>query len=132
MYLKLKRNATKNYLWGFLILLIIEVFIARYVIDDFVRPYLGDFLVVILIYCFLMMISKIAVYKGLLIVLLFSFTIEFLQIIDIVNLLPYQSPEFIMIVLGSSFSLWDLVAYTLGIIFTGILEDYFNRKNEKK
>ncbi len=118
----IRRNSRKNYLAGFLFLLIIEILIAVYVKDDFIRPYLGDFLVVILLYCFIMGISRISVLKGLFIVLIFSFTVEFFQLINIVKVLQYQPPEFVMIILGSSFSVWDLVAYLLGLLFCLMLE----------
>lgn len=119
---KLKRNSRKNYLAGFLFLLIIEILIALYVKDAFIRPYLGDFLVVILLYCFIMGISRISVLKGLAIVLIFSFVVEFFQLINIVKVLQYQPPEFVMIILGSSFSVWDLVAYLLGILCCYLME----------
>ncbi len=123
---KLNRNSRLNYFLGFVVLLIIEILIAKFVRDDFIRPYGGDFLVVILIYCFLMAISDISVLKGLLIVLIFAFAIEFFQIINIVKVMQYQPPEPIMIILGSSFSVWDLLAYSLGIIFTAGMEYYFS------
>nr|WP_262904354.1 DUF2809 domain-containing protein [Christiangramia sediminis] len=103
-----------------------ETFIAMYVKDDFIRPYLGDFLVVILLYCFLMAISKISVLKGLFVVLLFSFAVEFFQLINIVKVLQYQPPKMVMIVLGSSFSVWDLLAYSLGLATCFLLEYHRN------
>lgn len=112
----LTRNRRQNYLLGFLGLFILEIFIAIYVKDNFIRPYLGDFLVVILLYCFLMGVTKVSVEKGLLIVFIFSFTVEFFQMINIVKVLQYQPPNIVMIFLGSSFSFWDLLAYTLGIL----------------
>ena len=118
----LNRNRRKNYLLGFFSLLIIEIFIAIFIKDDFIRPYLGDFLVVIMLYCLLMGISRFAIYKSLFIVLVFSFTIEFLQLIDIAKLLQYQPPKPIMIILGNSFSVWDLVAYLLGLLSCLIIE----------
>ncbi|CAL67518.1 DUF2809 domain-containing protein [Christiangramia forsetii] len=129
--MQLIRNKHIYYFLGFVFLFIIEVLIANFVTDSFVRPYLGDFLVVILIYCFLMSISKISVVNGLLIVLLFSFAVEFFQLINIVKLLQYQPPRIVMIVLGSSFSVWDLMAYTLGILFSGIIEYAKNRQFSK-
>lgn len=123
----LKRNTRKNYLAGFLFLLIIEILIARFVKDDFIRPYLGDFLIVILLYCFLMGISKISIFKGLLTILIFSFSIEFFQLINIVKILQYQPPEPIMIILGSSFSAWDLLAYLLGLLCCLLAEYIRNR-----
>lgn len=107
-----------------MILLVVEILIAKFVTDDFIRPYLGDFLVVILIYCFLMAISRIPVIKGLILVLFFSFAVEFFQLINIVKVMQYQPPNVVMIVLGSSFSPWDLLAYSLGILSCFALE-YF-------
>lgn len=128
----IKRSARSTYISGGLILLIIEILIAAFVQDKFIRPYLGDFLVVILLYCFLMAVtSKISVLKALLLVLIFSFTIEFLQLVDIVKVLQYQPPKFVMIVLGSSFSFWDLLAYTLGILFIAVIENYLLPTAEK-
>ena len=123
----LNRNRRRNYLIGFFCLLIIEILIAIFIKDDFIRPYLGDFLVVIMLYCFLMGISRFSIYKSLFIVLIFSFTIEFLQLIDVVKLLQYQPPKPIMIILGSSFSIWDLVAYLLGLLSCLILEILIKR-----
>lgn len=123
----LNRNRRKNYLIGFFSLLIIEILIASFIKDDFIKPYLGDFLVVIMLYCFLMGISRFSIYKSLFIVLLFSFVIEFLQLIDIVKVLQYQPPKPIMIILGSSFSIWDLVAYLLGLLSCLIIEILINR-----
>lgn len=124
----LKRAGKTYYIIGFMILLLIEILIAKFVTDDFIRPYFGDFLVVILIYCFLMAVSKLSVLKGLLIVLIFSFAVEFFQLINIVKVMQYQPPEVVIIVLGSSFSLWDLLAYALGILFCYILEYVGNYK----
>lgn len=124
----LNRNKRLYYFLGFTVLLIIEILIARYIKDDFVRPYLGDFLVVILLYCFLMSVCKVSVLKGMIIVLVFSFAVEFFQMINIVKVLQYQPPEIIMIALGSSFSNWDLLAYSLGIVFIWMIEFYLNSK----
>jgi len=54
---------------------------------------------------------KLSISKALIIVLVFSFSVEFFQLINIVEILNFQPPKIIMIVLGSSFSLWDLLAY---------------------
>jgi len=122
--MQLNRNKHRYYFIGFFLLLLIEVSITKYVQDDFVRPYLGDFLVVILLYCFLMSVSNLNVRKGLIVVLLFSYTVEFFQLINIVKVLQFQPPKIVMIILGSSFSVWDLLAYSLGIIFCYLLEYY--------
>ena len=112
----LKRNSRLHYFTGFLFLLVIEILIAARVQDDFVRPYLGDYLVVILLYCLLMAVTRLSVLQGLIAVLIFSFSVEFFQLINIVKVLQYQPPKMIMIVLGSSFSARDLLAYVLGLV----------------
>lgn len=123
MTVKIERNTRTKYFLGFLFLLIVEILIARFVKDEFIRPYLGDFLVVILIYCFVMAASKLSVFRGLLMVFLFSFAVEFLQLVDISEILQYHPPKIVMIAIGSSFSIWDLLAYSLGLL-TCLLAEY--------
>lgn len=130
MIIQLHRKKRKGYFTVFLGLFLIEILIARFVNDAFIRPYLGDFLVVILIYSFLMSISSISVLKGLALVLAFAFSIEFLQLVDIVHLLQQQPSRLLTIILGSSFSGWDLLAYSLGILCTGSLEYIFKPAEE--
>ncbi len=43
----------KKYIISFLILFIIEALIALFVHDNFIRPYIGDILVIILMYTFI-------------------------------------------------------------------------------
>ncbi|WP_092559518.1 hypothetical protein [Anaeromicropila populeti] len=45
------RRSREKYLIAFMGLLGIEVLIARYVHDTVIRPYIGDVLVVIVLYC---------------------------------------------------------------------------------
>tara|TARA_R100000935_G_scaffold56494_1_gene88169 strand:+ start:896 stop:1297 length:402 start_codon:yes stop_codon:yes gene_type:complete len=122
MVTTLKHNTRLKYFFGFLGLFILEIIIARYVNDNFVRPYLGDFLVVILLYCFLMTITNFSVLKSLLIVLIFSFSIEFLQLLNIEEILRIKTSKILMLVLGNSFSVLDLGAYCLGLLFCYFLE----------
>lgn len=120
--MKLKRARRSLYVTGFFLLFSIELVIAVFIKDGFVRPYLGDFLVVIMIYCFLMAITNFAVIRSLVVVLIFSFALEFFQMLNIVKIMQYQPPNWVMVVLGSSFSVWDLLAYSLGLAAVGLLE----------
>ena len=121
-----KRNRKWYYFIPFLTLLTIEIMIATYIDDNFIRPYLGDFLVVIMIYCFVMSVSPISIKKGLVVVLLFAFGIEFLQLIPLRQYFA-QGESWIWVVLGSSFSFVDLLMYVLGIACCGILEFLGNK-----
>lgn len=104
----------KNYLFLTIIIFIIEVLIALFVHDDFIRPYIGDVLVVILIYCFLKIFWNAKPLKVAVAVLAFAFVVEYLQYIHIVERLGLEDNQFASIIIGTSFSWWDLVAYWAG------------------
>jgi hypothetical protein len=121
----------KNY-FGFAILIFcIEVLIALFVNDSFVRPYLGDVLVVILIYCFLKSFLKLPVLTVATFVLVFSFTIEFLQFLNIVEKLHLEKSKIARTVLGTSFSWIDLLTYIAGIAIVIAVEKYWLKKEIK-
>lgn len=106
----------RNYFAVTVLLFLTEITIALYVHDNFIRPYFGDFLVVILLYCFLMSFLKISVWVAAALVLVFSFAIETAQYFNIVEKLGLQSNKIVKVVLGNSFAWIDLLAYTLGIL----------------
>ena len=112
---------TKYFLFA-IALFVIEVLIALFVHDRFVRPYVGDFLVVILIYCAVRTFIKASPAKIALGVLLFSYAIEILQYFQIVDRLGLSGNEIAKTVIGYGFEWWDLVAYTLGVGLILILE----------
>jgi glycopeptide antibiotics resistance protein len=95
---------------------VIEVLIAVFVDDNFIRPYFGDFLVVILLYCFLKTFWNISVKMTALFVLLFAFTIEVLQYLKFVKFVGLQDSKVANVVLGNSFAWSDIIAYTLGVL----------------
>ncbi|HQS06296.1 MAG: hypothetical protein B7X86_04955 [Sphingobacteriales bacterium 17-39-43] len=97
-------------------LFLIEVLIAMYVQDDFIRPYFGDFLVVILMYCFLRSFANLDVKLTVIAVLLFSYLIEELQYLNFVELIGMGNSELARTVIGTSFAWMDLVAYTAGCV----------------
>jgi len=105
-----------------ILLFAIELGIGFFLRDGFIRPYLGDFLVVILIYCFVRSFFDVSVFAATIFVLLFSYTIEFLQYLKIVETLGLQHSKIARILIGTSFDWMDLVAYTLGIGFVLVLE----------
>lgn len=118
--------------FGFAILIfLIEVLIALFVNDAFVRPYLGDVLVVILIYCFLKSFLKVSVLPAVIFVLLFSFTIEFLQFLNIVEKLSLEKSKIARTVIGTSFSWIDLLTYIAGIAVVIVVEKYRFKKDIK-
>ncbi|MDP3466950.1 MAG: DUF2809 domain-containing protein [Daejeonella sp.] len=97
-------------------LFLTEILIAMYVRDDFIRPYFGDFLVVILMYCFLRTFTKIGVKPTVLAVLLFSYLIEVLQYLKFVEIIGLGNSELARTLIGTSFAWMDIVAYTTGCL----------------
>ena len=116
----------KTYFGLTAILFLIEVGIAIFIKDKFIRPYLGDVLVVILIYSFAKSFLKISVYKAALVVLLFAFTIEILQYCSLVEKLKLQHNTIAKTVIGTSFSWEDILAYIAGILIVLVAEKQFN------
>ena len=105
-----------------ILLFVTEVLIALYVHDAFVRPYVGDFLVVILIYCAVRTFINASPLKVAIGVLLFSYTIEILQYFQIVDRLGLSGNVIAKTVIGYGFEWWDLLAYTLGVGFVLLME----------
>ncbi|WP_346318905.1 DUF2809 domain-containing protein [Chitinophaga sp. YIM B06452] len=111
--------------WYFILtvlLFVTEVLIAAYLHDEFIRPYAGDFLVVILIYCFVRSFIQAPAVPVAVAVLLFSYLVEGLQYLDMVKHLGLEHSRITNIVLGNYFTWADILAYTLGTAFVILVE----------
>jgi Protein of unknown function (DUF2809) len=118
----------RNYFALAVILLVIEVLIAMFVHDNFVRPYAGDVLVVILIYCFIksfLNLPEVVLSVG---VLLFAFAIELLQYGKILNILGLEKSSVARTVLGTSFAWLDILAYVIGVGMVLLVEKQVLKK----
>jgi hypothetical protein len=114
-----------------LILFIVEVLIALFVRDSVIRPYGGDYLVVILIYCAVKTFIKSSPIKVAIGVLLFSYCIEVLQYFHFVDRLGLTNNQLAKIVIGYGFEWVDLLAYTLGIATVLFLEGRWQKNLSK-
>ncbi len=112
----------KKYFLFTVLLLIVEVLIALFLHDRIIRPYIGDLLVVILLYCFARSFFNIPVIPAAIAVLIFAYLIEFLQYVDILHLLELQNSKAANIIMGNLFEWIDMIAYTLGIALVLLLE----------
>ncbi|MBL6445895.1 DUF2809 domain-containing protein [Fulvivirga sp. 29W222] len=108
-------------------LLITEVLIALYVHDSIIRPYIGDLLVVILIYSFFRTFLNVPVFKLALAVLLFAYAVEIAQYFRLVYILGLEEYKIARIIIGVSFEWLDLIAYTAGIIVVLMFEPKENK-----
>ena len=107
-------------------LFLIEVCIAVFIKDSFIRPFLGDVLVVLLIFSFARIFYYGNVKKLIFGVLLFSFTIEILQYFQFATVLGLENNKIAKIVLGSTFDWLDLLAYTIGALICFPLDKKIN------
>jgi hypothetical protein len=96
--------------------LIIEVTIAYFLNNGFIRSWLGDFLVVMLMYCFVRTFFKIPVRTTAIAVLIFACVIEVTQYFHLVVQLNLQSSGLARAIMGSSFAWTDFLAYASGIL----------------
>lgn len=125
----INRKQRTLYILTAVLLFILEVLIERYVHDGFVRPYLGDFLVVILVYAVLMSVSYLKVLTAAAGTLVFAYAIETAQYVQLIKLLGLDEYNWAKVVLGTSFSWWDMLMYTLGVLFVLVLEQGLSSRN---
>ncbi|MDO6744901.1 DUF2809 domain-containing protein [Tenacibaculum soleae] len=97
----------------FILLFITEILIAQ--TSGFIRHTFGDFLVVILLYYLIKSFFNISSKKLAISILIFSFSIEILQNYNLVKILGLENYRIANIIIGNTFSYYDLIAYTLGI-----------------
>jgi hypothetical protein len=119
---KLMLRFHKTYCLLTLLLLLVEIAIALFVNDKIIRPYIGDLLVVVLLYCFVKSFLTVSISTAAIAVLLFAYFVEALQYIGIVQKLGLQNNRLAVIMIGASFEWMDLLMYTAGIILVVIIE----------
>lgn len=95
-------------------LLGLEIGIARFAHDRFVRPYVGDFLATILVYCLLKSVWAAPAGRAVAVALLVSYAIELAQLAHLLSWLGWQHARLARLVLGSQFEWGDMLAYSLG------------------
>lgn len=120
----LSKNARLRIGYGVaaLLLLVVEVLIALFVRDRFIRPYGGDILVTLLICCVIRTVLprkyRLPIAGG---VLIFAVLVEVGQYFGLVYLLGLGHIEFFRILIGTGFSWWDMVCYGVGcLVFVGV------------
>jgi hypothetical protein len=115
-----------------IIILLVEILIALFIHDTIIRPYIGDFLVVILIYCFVKSFLNTPIWSTALTVLLFSYAVEISQYFHIINKLGLQHSKLARIIMGTSFGWIDLAMYTAGIGVVIFFESLWSERAQSK
>lgn len=104
----------RTYFFLATVLFLVEVYIALYVRDAIIRPYIGDLLVVILVYCFVRAFLNISILKTAIGVLIFAYLVESSQYLNLVKHLGLQHSRLANLLMGNSFEWIDMIAYTIG------------------
>lgn len=117
-----KINLRVVYALAFSIFLIVEVIIALFMNDDFIRPYVGDMLVVVVVYCFVRIFIPEKFKLMPLYVFIFAALIEGLQYLKLVEVLGLQNNTFARVIIGSVFDWKDILCYGVGCVLLGLYE----------
>ena len=113
---------------AFAILLGIEILIAIYLHDEFIRPYVGDILVIILLYCAIKIIIPDKSKLLPLWIIIFAVFVECLQYLKLVQVLGWEDNTLLRIVIGSTFDVKDIGCYVVGGIGIGCYEWVIRKK----
>ena len=105
-----------------IILLIILIVIAIYVKDEFIRPFVGDVLVVFWVYLLLKSFLNVSSFELAHYTLLFAFAVEISQFYNLVNILGLEHIKLAKIIMGATFDWFDLLAYLVGWLVILIVE----------
>lgn len=116
-----------RYFLIFISIFIVEVIIALFIRDNFIRPYFGDYLVIFLVYYFLLSFINADKNKIALGVLQFAFIVETIQAYNILKYFNLEKYKVLRIVAGNTFSFEDLIIYYLAYLTIMVIIGY----NEK-
>lgn len=116
------------YATSFTLLLLTEVLIGLYVHDNFIRPYIGDVLVTILLCCLCRTVFPKGVRLLPIYVFIFATLVEVAQYFDIVKILGVENSPLLSTIIGTSFSFIDILCYGVGCLIFWIAEIFVLRK----
>ena len=115
------------YLAAFLILLAVEICIGLFVHDAFIRPYVGDVLVTVLL-CVLVRTLWPEGMKLLPVwVFLFAVAVEFAQLLGLAKLLGLEGTV-VGVIMGATFDWKDILCYGIGCGIFGAVEFFWRKK----
>ena len=125
------RNERIGWTIAFAVLLAVEVLIALFVRDNFLRPYGGDVLVVILLHC----LVRILWPRGLTLLPLWVFLlaagVELLQLFHFIEWIGLGDSALAKTLFGTTFSVVDLICYLVGCVACAAFEVLLCRVRSK-
>jgi len=117
-----KNSYRLTYLLLFAVVFLLEIFIALFVHDDFIRPYGGDILVTFLICCFVRIFFPLKIRFLPVFVFLFAAAVEVGQHFNFVSLIGLGNITFFRVLMGTTFSAADIICYAAGCVLFCLCE----------
>lgn len=111
---------------------VVEVLIALFVRDNFVRPYVGDVLVTVLLCAFVRIFFPDSIKLLPLYIFLFAAAVEVAQFFDIVKLLGLEKISFLSVIIGRTFSFADIICYAVGCALFFVAERFSNKQFSRR
>jgi len=109
-----------KYLIAFIILFLIELGIALFINDRIIRPYIGDILVIILMYTFIRSFIKKPIRFLPIYLFIFATFVEVMQYFNILEVMSLQDNKILSIIFGNTFDIQDILCYLIGSIILTI------------
>lgn len=115
----------------FLVLLLTEILIGVLVHDSFVRPYLGDVLVVVVLYALIRVFIPKKFPWLPVAIFIFAAAVECLQGLHIADMLGIEN-HLLRTIIGTQFDFNDIICYGVGCAALGIYEFVLFRLHKTK
>lgn len=90
--------------------------------NQFIRGFIGDTIVILLVYFFIKIFSDFHALKLTVFTLAIAFTTELLQYLRLAAYLGLEHNPLAVLIFGSVFDPYDLVAYTIGAILVYFID----------
>lgn len=125
----MKFQFTFKFLFLSILLFVSEVLIATTFKDNFfVRAYLGDVIVVILMYTMVRTLFRMNNQKLIIGIFIFSCFVEVTQYFHLAEVLGFPSGSIMNILMGNSFSWIDILCYFVGCLMVWISIQFLENK----
>jgi hypothetical protein len=111
-----KQKKRLIYLIATIVIFSVEVAIALFIHDRYIRPFVGDILVVILVYCFVRLFFPTGIRLLYLYTFLFACFVEFMQYLHIIETIGLSDNAVARTVIGTSFDWRDILCYAIGCL----------------
>ena len=109
-------KVSSKYLLVTIVLLVVEVLIGLFVHDRVIRPYVGDILVIILLYTLVRSFVRKRIQALPLFIFVFACIVEVIQYFNILGMLGLRGNKLVSTITGTKFDFLDIICYLIGAL----------------